>query len=341
VWQRPNHVLSRLRSRAEVIVVEEELVGDADVTHVLDRGGLIVVTPQRRRPHPGVDGRTVDEVRRLVRGRPALLWLYSPLMIDLASAVPTARLVYDKMDELASFKGADPALVECEDRLCARADFVFAGGRTLWDSVKDRVRAGEAVPSGVDVAHYAAFDGQSGLSELGDCPVFGYIGVLDERLDLQLIAAIARARFDATFVLVGPVAKIDPASLPRAANIRYYDKRPYADLPAIVARFDVAIMPFARNEATRSISPTKTLEYLAARRPVVSTAIADVVADFGDVVYVAHDASGFVAALAIAQQGDAERRELGFKRATAMTWDSIVDRMVAALERAGVIASRR
>jgi UDP-galactopyranose mutase len=338
VWQRPNHVLSRLAAFATIVVVEEEFPGERDETLIAEFDGIVVVTPVRLAPARGVDAQTIRDVRNIVRDRIAMLWLYTPLMLDLADAVPQAPIVYDKMDDLAAFKDADPRLRECEDRLLARADFVFAGGRTLWEGVKDRVRAGAAVPSGVEVEHYASAVGAGRLAAFSALsgPVFGYIGVLDERLDLDLIVAVARARPDATLAFIGPVAKIDPASLPSEPNIYYGGKQSYDLLPAYMASFDVAIMPFAKNDATRSISPTKTLEYLAARRPVVSTAIADVVSDFGDIVYVARDALEFVAALAVAERGDAEREARGIARAAAMSWDAIVAGMIGSLERCGI-----
>src|SRR5690606_28943889 len=101
----------------------------------------------------------------------------------------------------------------------------------------------------------------------------GYAGVIDERIDLVLLDQVARARPDYQFVMLGPIAKIDPATLPQRGNIHYLGSKKYADLPRYLAGWDVAMMPFALNDATRFISPTKTPEYLAAGRRVVSTAI--------------------------------------------------------------------
>ena len=187
MWQRPNHILTRLAQLAEVLVVEEEAPAEEDAMRLERHGRVVVLTPLRRLPGPGVDERTLEAVRRFVRGRSALLWLYTPLMLQLASEIPQARIVYDKMDELAAFKDADPALREGEFRLCARADFVFAGGRTLWESVRDRVRDGAAFPSGVDATPFALAAERAALApRTGESPVFGYVGVLDERLDLDL-----------------------------------------------------------------------------------------------------------------------------------------------------------
>jgi len=335
VWQRPNHILSRLKERAAVIVIEEELAAGIDSMRVERTGGIVVVTPERRSAQPGVDARTIASVRELVAGRTAIVWLYTPMMLDLAAGLPNAPLVYDKMDELAAFKDADANIVRHERLLCEWAVCVFAGGRTLWESVRGRVRAGRSLPSGVDVAWYADAVGPEGTTPKAS-PIFGYVGVIDERLDLELVADLARARPDATVVMVGPVAKIDPASLPQAPNIRYLGQRSYAELPQLVASFDVALMPFVLNEATRAISPTKTLEYLAAQRPVVSTAVPDVVADFADIVYIARDRMHFIALIDVAGRGDAGRRAAGAVRAADSSWDAIVETMVAELAGSGI-----
>ena len=334
VWQRPNHIISRLARRVPVLVVEEPLAAPHDRNGIASCGDIRVLVPERSTATDVVDETTLAEVRRVVGGRAAALWLYTPLMLALGEALPHAPLVYDKMDELANFAFADPRIVAREDEVLRRACVVFAGGRSLWESVRARARAGAAFPSGVDLAHY----GDVGMPRPspGRRPVFGYVGVIDERLDLALLAALAAARPDATLTLVGPIAKIDPASLPHAPNISYLGQRAYAELPQLVADFDVALMPFALDATTRSISPTKTLEYLAAGRSVVSTAIPDVVADFADVVHIGYDHASFIAAVAEAQRDDPARRERGRAVAAAHTWDAIFEGMLAELSRNGI-----
>ena len=336
VWQRPNHIVSRLARSMPVLVVEEPLAGplDRNVTYASDR--LTVLVPQRVATTDAVDDRTLADVRVFAGTRNAALWLYSPLLLGLADALPGAPIVYDKMDELANFAKADARIVERERALLGRASVVFAGGRSLWESVAARARAGRAFPSGVDVEHYR---GAAAKRRHGERPTFGYVGVIDERLDLGLIAALGAARPDATIDLVGPVAKIERSSLPRAANIRYLGKRAYDELPGLIAGFDVALMPFARNDATRYISPTKTLEYLAAGRPVVSTAIADVIADYADVVRIADDAPAFIAAVAEAERDDDARRQRGVEIAARHTWDDVFAGMRAELARNGLTFS--
>ena len=189
--------------------------------------------------------------------------------------------------------GRRPGLIEAEARLLERADVVFTGGRSLYESKRDRNPNVHCFPSAVDADHFArALDAELAVpDDLAGLPgpVFGYYGVVNERLDYDLIARLADAPGVGSVVLVGPTIKVDPASLPRRANLHYLGQRSYDELPAYLKGFDVCIMPWALNEATRTISPTKTLEYMAAGKPIVSTAVRDVVRDHGDLVFVAED----------------------------------------------------
>ncbi len=352
VWQRPNHLLSRIARDVPVIVLEEPLVADARTEHapaeritadedrVREAGGVTIVTPRRTaRPADALDDAALATVRRLAGSRRALVWLYTPMMLALADAFPGAPVVYDKMDELAKFALADPRIATREMRLLERADLVFTGGRSLYHTVERRARAVRCYPSGVDVEHFArtrATAVHPDLASYAGRPVFGYVGVIDERIDLELVDALAERNPDAVVAMVGPVVKIEPSSLPRRGNIAYLGKREYADLPAILAGFDVALMPFALNEHTENISPTKTLEYLAAGLPVVSTAVPDVVADHADVVHVARDREDFIALVARAREPDAARAARGDDKAHRSTWDAIAAAMRRDLRRAGI-----
>jgi glycosyltransferase involved in cell wall biosynthesis len=250
-------------------------------------------------------------------------------------------VVYDCMDELSCFAGAPTKLRELERELFARADVVFTGGQSLYEAKKSQHRNVHAFPSSVDAAHFGAARGpladpedQAALPH----PRLGFFGVVDERMDLELVAALADARPSYQIVILGPVVKIDPESLPRRPNLHWLGKKDYRELPAYLAGWDAAIMPFARNEATRFISPTKTLEYLAAGKTVVSTAITDVVKPYGDrgLVEIA-DRAGFPAAV---DRALGEQR-LGWRAAAdafvaSTSWDStwakmneIVDRCLA------------
>ncbi|MFP5077902.1 UDP-galactopyranose mutase [Rhizobium sp. YIM 134829] len=322
VLQRPQHLMQRFAAERQVFYFEEFIPTDHHLAyleiHPFD--GTTVKAIRPRVPHwwseterEAALARLLDDLIALHGGRKPILWFYTPMMFAFARHVDAAAVVYDCMDELANFKFAPPQLKETERALMARADVVFTGGVSLYEARRDRHDNIHAFPSSVDVAHFraarqpvAARDDQAGIAE----PRLGYYGVIDERLDLALIAEVAAARPALSFVFVGPVVKISPDELPRAANIHYLGQKSYADLPAYLAGWQAALMPFARNEATRFISPTKTPEYLAAGRPVVGTRITDVVRSFGDMpgVFLENEPDAFAracdAALALSQSDD-------------------------------------
>ena len=341
MWQRPNHLLSRIARDVPVIVLEEPLAAERDEDTIERSDGLTIVTPQRSSAMAdAVDQRALDTVRSLAADRRALVWLYTPMMLALADAFPGAPLVYDKMDELAKFAHADPRIAPREREVLRRAGVAFTGGRSLFRSVRDRTHNARCYPSGVDVEHFARariVAPHADLAPFRGSPVFGYVGVIDERVDLALVDALAVANPAATVAMIGPVVKIDESVLPRRANIAYLGKRGYDELPALLAGIDVALMPFALNEHTENISPTKTLEYFAAGRPVVSTAVADVVADHGDVVHVAHSGAEFVAMVERARTDDDGRARRAAEKARAATWDAIAAAMRDDLAAAGVV----
>jgi glycosyltransferase involved in cell wall biosynthesis len=305
VWQRPQHLVSRLGARGSTWYVEEpftpspEFAGSRRINHLkadgVNRAWLEI--PEQGH-HMGFSDQVMpDYIEQLpeLLGPPAgerVVWMYTPLVLELALALGPTTLVYDVMDDLAAFKNAAPELVVRQRQALRRADVVFAGGRSLHRSIVRQGRTDALLfPSGVEPEHYRV--PTAAPRAPGTRPVAGYVGVLDERLDLQLIADLARALPGWEIRMYGPVAKIDPGSLPQAPNITYAGYTSYADLPAAMAGLDVALMPFALNEATRSISPTKTLEYLAAGLPVVSTRVPDVVADFPGTVHLRDDGAGF------------------------------------------------
>ena len=213
-----------------------------------------------------------------------ILWFYTPMALQYADAITPAATVYDCMDELSAFKDAPAELHRLEAELLQQADVVFTGGISLDEAKRARHPNVHAFPSAVDAEHFGKARGR--LPDPADQepigrPRLGFCGVIDERLDCELVASLARLRPDWQLIFVGPVVKIDPASLPRAANVHYLGGKTYDQLPGYMANWDIALMPFARNEATRFISPTKTPEYLAAGKPVVSTPITDVVRRWG------------------------------------------------------------
>ncbi|HLM18453.1 MAG TPA: glycosyltransferase [Acidimicrobiia bacterium] len=265
------------------------------------------------------------------------VWLYTPMALEIALALRPSLLVYDVMDDLAAFRYALPTTLLRQRQALRAADVVFTGGRSLHRGVVDhRPDVTHCFPSGVEPRHYAP--ASTARTARGDNvrPVAGYVGVIDERIDLALVADLATRAPDWDIQMVGPVVKIEESDLPRADNLHYLGTQPYAALPAVMAEFDVALMPFALNEATRSISPTKTLEYLAAGLPVVSTRVADVVADYGEIVMFADDGGGFASACRAAMADDVSARAALTQRLVREhDWDSIAARMAVLLDSAG------
>ena len=343
VWQRPQQLISRLAPRYDRVWFVEEpwatwVARSAVRTEQHDavtRVWIDVPATEYEWNVPFTDPRASgygDELAELVGSGPTV-WLYTPMALHLARALEPSPLVYDVMDDLASFAKAPPELRALQDEALVEADVVFAGGRSLHRGVLDRRPDAHRFPSGVDPDDYAA---ARAARDEHERPVAGYVGVIDERLDLELIAGLARELPDWEIQMVGPVIeKIDPRSVPRADNIVYTGMQPYERLPELMGGFDVALMPFALNEATRSISPTKTLEYLASGLPVVSTRVPDVAADYGEVVRLADDAGGFADACRAALAEDAAARD---RRAEPLLasfhWDSIAERMASVIESA-------
>jgi glycosyltransferase involved in cell wall biosynthesis len=350
VWQRPQHVVSRLAcdrtSRgARTWFVEEPASGDVAEPELrteqadgVTRVWLELPRGATDAEHPGFDAPAAagygDLLHRALQregraGRPDV-WLYTPMALDVAQRLGPGRLIYDVMDDLASFKDAPDGLVLRQRRLLAEADVVFTGGPSLHRAVQRQRRDGvHLFRSGVETAHYAS---SRRLRRPHERPVAGYVGVIDERVDLALLAQLAGELPDWTVRMVGPVAKIEEALLPRSGNIEYLGLTPYEELPAVMAGMDVALMPFALNEATRSISPTKTLEYLAAGLPVVSTRVPDVVADYPGVVHLADDGADFAAACRAVLEHDLAARD---RRAGPLQarqeWDAIAAAMAELL----------
>lgn len=352
VWQRPQHLLSRFAADVPVYFVEEPEFLDDDRPSRLaaaQHGHVTVLTPVLPQQHAegyGFNETTNPPIARLLsaffrerltaaeRGRVAS-WYYTPMALGAEPpGIAPAVVVYDVMDELASFRGAPIEIREREHDLYRRADLVFTGGPSLYEARRCRHPHVHCFPSGVDAAHFAqASRGIARPADIADVAgsIVGFYGVLDERLDAELVAQIADLRPDWTLLMIGPVVKITPEQLPQRPNIRYLGKKEYAELPAYLAAFDAAILPFAINEATRFISPTKTLEYLAAEKPIVSSPIHDVVRLYGDVVEIAADGPRFVEAIEHLWSEHASDRQMRAARARALlaehAWDAIAARM--------------
>lgn len=351
VYQRPQHVLSRAAKDQPVYFLEEPVFEPAGIVPRLDLfpqpGGVTVAVPVLAE---GSSGAAVTEAQRqlldaLLAGQPGkeiVFWYYTPMALAFSGHVEPDLCVYDCMDELSAFRGASQQLTTLEQQLFSRADLVFTGGQSLYEAKRDRHRAVHCMPSSIDKAHFAA--ARRDLPAPADQaalprPRVGFFGVIDERMDLGLVDAVAAARPDWHFVMLGPVVKIDPANLPQRPNIHWLGSKSYADLPAYLAGWDAGFMPFALNESTRFISPTKTPEFLAAGVPVVSTPITDVVRPYGqlDLVEIAATAEAMVACLAavLAQPGTGWLDRVD-AHLHALSWDRTWAEMAALMQRRSV-----
>jgi UDP-galactopyranose mutase len=311
VFQRPQHLMSRFSHEMNVIFWEEPVdVGPRETAYLQvreaqDASNVRIVVPHLPQGMPE-DAREAALKRLLdahvasIRG-PLIAWYYTPMMLTFSADLDADVTVFDAMDELSKFKFAPVKLLELEQALIDKADIVFTGGSSLFEAKKDRHDNVHCFPSSVDRAHFAKaraklFDPRD--QEDLPRPRLGFYGVIDERFDTELLARAAEMRPDWSFVMVGPVVKISEEDLPKRHNIHYLGGKTYVELPAYLSGWDVALMPFAMNESTQFISPTKTPEYLAGGKPVVSTPIRDVVRHYGDLegVKIASTAEEFVKA---------------------------------------------
>ena len=350
VFQRPQHLLTRCARERSVYFVEEPVFehGVAPTLDVTRRGDRLHVAV----PHlpAGSSASEVNaQLERLVSelvsnkvSRRYIAWYYTPMALKFTRSLKPATIVYDCMDELSNFKNAPDDILEMEDELFRRAHVVFTGGISLYEYKCDKHQNIHPFPSSVDVAHFGkarSIANDPPDQEAIPHPRIGYTGVIDERFDIDLIRGVAAARPDWQLVMIGPVVKIDPATLPRAPNIHYLGSKTYDELPRYLAGWDVALLPFARNDSTRFISPTKTPEYLAAGRRVVSTSIRDVVRTYAERGYVriADDADECVCAIEASLSEEAGRAQWLAKiddHLGRMSWDETFRAMWQLIEAA-------
>ncbi len=326
VTQRPQHLLRQAVRHARVFYWEEpihfegaiaegKIEGGAYLATVEDVSGVWILTPHLPTGSDWVEGqeKLLDEFLKQEVITNYVSWYYTPMAYVFSKHLLPEVLVYDCMDQLSNFKDAPKELVAREQELLKRADVVFTGGLSLYEEKRGQHANVHLFPSSVDVAHFATAkqahrsepQDQAGIAE----PRIGFYGVIDERFDLELLGSMAALRPEFQFVILGPMAKIDPATLPQAKNIHYLGGKSYGSLPGYLAGWRVAMLPFAMNESTRFISPTKTPEYLAAGRQVVSTPILDVVREYGSrgLVQIADKATAFAVALDKAMETPSEQ----------------------------------
>jgi UDP-galactopyranose mutase len=359
VWQRPQHILSRLAKQYRVFFVEEPIaktdISEPRLNVSQGRGSNPVTVIQLFWPvgegrwigHG--DSETQAAYEQLLAdyfaahgSEERIVWLYTPMASPFVEVLKPDVLVYDVMDELSAFKGAPAALREQDRTMLRTADVVFTGGVSMYRARLDKANNIHLFPSGVEIEHFAQAK-NPGIPRPADIaqlqgPIIGYFGVIDERMDMPALTALASAHPEWQIVMLGPVVKIDPSELPQAPNLHFLGMKDYQELPSYLAHFDVALVPFAMNEATRYLSPTKTLEYLAAGKPVVAAPIHDIVELYGDYVRIAESPEEFVADVeASLAETAAERQERAArveKLLQLYTWDYIAGEMQKLIETA-------
>jgi UDP-galactopyranose mutase len=351
VYQRPQHLLSRCATQRRTFFIEEP-VFESSASWRLETSrrecGVWVVVPHlpngmSQEMIAAMQQTLIDELFAEFGISKPILWYYTPIALAFTNHLDPLCVVYDCMDELAAFKGASKALKAWEAQLFNRADVVFTGGQSLYEAKQHQHPNVHAFPSSIDVAHFAQAKSITLDPPDQACiahPRLGFYGVIDERMNLELIEGIAQAKPDWQLVLIGPIAKIDSKDLPCRSNIHYLGSKSYQELPHYIAHWNVALLPFVLNESTRFISPTKTPEYLAAGKPVVSTSIRDVVRPYGQegLVQIADSVEEFVEKVEIAmQQGQPNRVDAFLAQ---MSWDQTWAAMTQQIE-VVILNSRR
>jgi hypothetical protein len=307
VFQRPQHLMSRFAKHRRVYFFEEPVFSGVTSSqiHIKEcKTGVKVVVPHLVKDLEPIEQEAilmelVDEFLIDEEIRNYSLWYYTPMALPFSRHLSPSKIIYDCMDELSHFKGAPINILQYETQLLQQADIVFTGGHSLFEAKKHLHHNIHPFPSSIDYNHFAQARGlvedpadQKNIPH----PRMGFFGVVDERMNLDLLDGIAAKRPDWQLVIIGPIAKIDPDHLPKRGNIHYLGQKSYEELPLYIAGWDLAIMPFALNDSTKYISPTKTPEFLAAGRPVVSTSIRDVVNPYSieKLVYIADNVDDFI-----------------------------------------------
>jgi glycosyltransferase involved in cell wall biosynthesis len=301
VYQRPQHLMSRMAKHFRVFFVEEPFF-DTDEGYLdtrQEQENLWIIVPHLP---PGLtESEAGKQIDQLLYGylsahdfKDFIAWYYTPMAYRAESVFSAELVIYDCMDELSAFRFAPPSLKEKEKNLMDRADIVFTGGYSLYEAKKSERLNIHLFASSIDFRHFQ--QARTLTNDMPDqqhigFPRIGFFGVIDERMDIELLSELAVKNPGWQFILLGPIVKIDSATVPRHSNIHYLGQKTYDELPYYIAHWDVAMMPFAINESTRFISPTKTPEYLAAGKPVVSTPVHDVVRSYSETGFVYFGAS--------------------------------------------------
>ncbi|HYI95113.1 MAG TPA: glycosyltransferase family 1 protein [Bryobacteraceae bacterium] len=343
VYQRPQHLLSRFAKDQRVFFIEEPVTATGAPRMEVNKcseSGVYICVPQMP---DGLGRASQDTILKLLLNnllaewqiKDYLLWYYTPMALSFSAHLRPRMTIFDCMDELSAFKDAPQEMKDREAELLRRADLVFTGGQSLFEAKFGRHHDLHVFPSSIEFGHFA--QARTHRGEPADQahiarPRIGFCGVIDERMDIQLLAEMAKLRPDYQFIMVGPVVKIEPADLPRHPNIHYLGGKSYKELPSYMAGWDAAMLPFAHNDSTRFISPTKTPEYLAAGKPVVSTSITDVVRPYGvqRMVRIADNAEDFIREIELAlvrDANDADWKERVDNALAQNSWDLTYTRM--------------
>ncbi|MBA4143799.1 MAG: NAD(P)-binding protein [Nitrosospira sp.] len=341
VYQRPQHLLSRMAENYKIVFIEEPIFHEHGSFLETSTPGpnITVLKPHTPVAAHGFHDEQLPHLIKLMRQfmeleEKYMVWFYTPMALPLLQELDPSLVVYDCMDELAAFKNPPKQMLQRESALLKIADLVFTGGPSLYRAKRERHPSVHCFPSSVDLVHFEQARDRSNMHPAHENipgPRLGYYGVIDERIDMELIAKLADAHPQWQIVLVGPVVKIDPDTLPRRHNIHYLGQQPYEALPHFLAGWNACLLPFALNESTRFISPTKTLEYMAAELPIVSTAISDVVELYGDVVAIAESPQGFIKACEDALLTTPEEHKQTIVRmreiASGSSWNATAEKM--------------
>jgi UDP-galactopyranose mutase len=341
VFQRPQHLLTRLAQHFNILVVEEPIhhEGGDFLKKTVVADNITICQPHTACAEWGFHDEQISHVQPLLvdlvpEGVRPIVWFYTPMALPLLQGLNPSLIVYDCMDELSAFKNPPKQLLQRESALLGMADVVFTGGPSLYEAKRTRHHNAFCFPSSVEAAHFGqALDRSISHPKQAQLarPRLGFYGVIDERFDVDMLRAIADARPEWQLVMVGPVVKIDPAHLPRNENIHYMGQAGYPELPAYLAGWDVCLMPFAMNDSTKFISPTKVLEYMAAELPIVSTPVNDVKVPYGHVVAIASTAEEFIvacdAALAMTPEQTADMIAVQRDIVANTSWDRTASAM--------------
>ncbi len=331
VYQRPQHLISRLAKNHKILVVEEPVQtklngkGPFEIKEI--NSNLHVCQP----PVNDIEDIGAYLQKRLHSKSFEIGWFYSPAFVSVLEHLDFDTVVYDCMDELSLFRGAPKKLIEQENQLLQATDAVFTGGKSLYESKSQKHHNVFCFSSSVDMDHFSKTDVEKPKDMRHiPTPIVGYYGVIDERIDLDLLQKTAKMTPDVSFVMVGPLCKISDADLPKEKNIYYLGMKSYEELPAYLNYFDIAMMPFALNDATKYISPTKTLEYMSASKPIISTKIKDVVRDYSDCIMLVDTAEDFHNAL----QNPNTRFQKRYNEILEKTsWDTTAEKMSTIIEK--------